>query len=315
MVATDLHGDWDAYRRYRDRFVNLQAEGLADCLILTGDLIHPDEPSTPDSSLEIVLDVLALQEIYGEAIICICGNHELPHIYGFGLGKGATEYSPAFEAALSRSSCRPVVMEFFRTLPFYVRTAAGVSLTHAGASGITADVQNMRKLFEWSHCERITEADALLADTDVAALRRAYARLSQAESYDALARHYLAIAGPDDPRYNDLLRGFFAITNPDFGLVRSALFTKCEQEYGMAEYGTMLAAMLRHLSLDYVPQQMLVAGHMTIPNGYQVIAGRHLRLASACHATPREAGLYLLFDTACPVEKAADLLAGLYSVY
>jgi Icc-related predicted phosphoesterase len=40
MVATDLHGDRDAYRRYRNRFVDLQAEGLADCLILTGDLVH-----------------------------------------------------------------------------------------------------------------------------------------------------------------------------------------------------------------------------------------------------------------------------------
>jgi hypothetical protein len=39
MVTTDLHGDWDAYRRYRDRFVNLQAEGLADCLIFTDKLL------------------------------------------------------------------------------------------------------------------------------------------------------------------------------------------------------------------------------------------------------------------------------------
>jgi Icc-related predicted phosphoesterase len=84
MVVTDLHGDWDAYQRYRDCFVDLQAKGQANCLIFTGDLIHRDAPTHPDCSLEIVLDVISLQETFGEAIICLCGNHELPHLYGFG---------------------------------------------------------------------------------------------------------------------------------------------------------------------------------------------------------------------------------------
>ncbi len=30
MVVSDLHGDWDAYRRYCDRFLALQARGQAD---------------------------------------------------------------------------------------------------------------------------------------------------------------------------------------------------------------------------------------------------------------------------------------------
>jgi hypothetical protein len=34
MVVTDLHSDWDAYARYRDRFVDLHARGAADWLIL-----------------------------------------------------------------------------------------------------------------------------------------------------------------------------------------------------------------------------------------------------------------------------------------
>jgi hypothetical protein len=315
MVVTDLHGDWDAYQRYRDRFVDLQAKGRADCLVFTGDLIHRESPTAPDHSLEIVLDVLALQATYGEVVIYLCGNHELPHIYGFGLSKGAREYTPGFEAVLSQSSHRSTVVNLFYTLPFFVRTAAGVSLTHAGTSAVMTDAQSMSKLFRWSHREQLAQAGALLADQDIAGLQRAYAMLSLAESYDALARHYLAVTGPDDPRYNDLLRGLFATTSPDYRLVRSALFTRCEQEYGVAEYSILLAAMLQHLSAGYVPQQVLVAGHMAIPNGYQVIAEQHLRLASACHATPREAGLYLLFGTARPIEGIADLLAGLYSVY
>jgi hypothetical protein len=69
MVITDLHGDWDAYQRYRDCFVGLQASGRADCLVFTGDLIHSDSADVPDHSLEIVLDVLSLRAVYGDAVI------------------------------------------------------------------------------------------------------------------------------------------------------------------------------------------------------------------------------------------------------
>ena len=97
--------------------------------------------------------------------------------------------------------------------------------------------------------------------------------------------------------------------------MHSALFTKCERDYSLAEYTTLLAKALQNLSVGYAPQRILVAGHMTIPNGYEIVAERHLRLASGCHATPREAGLYLLFDTAQPLEGAVDLLTILHSVY
>jgi hypothetical protein len=46
-----------------------------------------------------------------------------------------------------------------------------------------------------------------------------------------------------------------------------------------------------------------------------LITESHLRLASAHHATPREAGQYLLFDTAQPVDRVEGLLPGLGSVY
>lgn len=111
MVVTDLHGDWDAYRRYRDRFVDLQATGRVDHLILTGDLIHRETTSEPDDSLKIVLDVLALREVYGSSVIYLCGNHEMPHLYGISLARGNRLYTPDFEAALSRSGRRAVVVE------------------------------------------------------------------------------------------------------------------------------------------------------------------------------------------------------------
>jgi hypothetical protein len=314
MVVTDLHGDWDAYQLYRDHFADLQAKGQADYLIITGDLIHADPP-VPDNSLPIVQDILKLQSIYGEAIIYLCGNHELPHIYGFGLSRGKREYTPPFEAALSDSAHRSEVIKLLSGLPLYLRTAAGVSVTHAGAADVMAEANHARKVFTWDHQRTLAEADAFLATQNIDGLRRAYARLSQVQSYAELATHYLAVSDPVDPRYDDLLRGFIVTAKPDFQLLYSALFTRCEQEYGPAEYAEALRLMLQHLSTATTPQRVLIAGHIAVQNGFQIIAERHLRIASGSHAKPRETGRYLLFDTARPVNKAADLLPNLRSVY
>jgi hypothetical protein len=316
MVVTDLHGDWDAYQRYRDRFVDLQAGGRADWLIFTGDLIHAEEPEY-DHSLEIVLDVMALQAHYGQAVIYLCGNHEMPHLYSISLAKGQKIYTPSFEKALAESEHRAAVIVLFDSLPFYIRTRAGVSLTHAGAASVMADDLNPPKLFNWSHQDLLNWADSVLEKEQIEALRNGYSRMNRGLPYDTLCRYYLAVSGPEDPRYNDLLRGFVVSGHPSFdGLLWPALFTRCEKEYGMQDYTIFLKAMLQTLSTDFFPQQVVVAGHMSMKGGYQLLASRqHLRLASSEHATPREAGQYLLFDTARPVRSGEDLQKGLGSIY
>ena len=311
MVVTDLHGDWDAYMRYRDRFIELHAARQADCLIFTGDLIHREPDAGADCSLDMVLDILALRERYGDAILSLCGNHELPHLYGFVLGKGRTEYTPAFEAALSRSGRRADALELFESLPFFIRTTAGVSIAHAGASAPLADRAQAARLFDWNHQAVRAWAEERLAEGDRAELRSGYAKLSGESSYDALARRYLAVSGPDDPRYDELLRGFFAIAHPDFSLVRSALFTRCEQDDSEANYAARLAAALEQLSAGYALQRLLVAGHIATPGGHIVVAQRHLRLASGAHARPAASWAYLLFDTARSIASIDELLAGL----
>jgi hypothetical protein len=314
MVVTDLHGDWEAYERYRDCFVGLQARGQADCLIFTGDLIHSEIPET-DKSLEIVFDVLALQATYGSAVIYLCGNHEMPHIYGITLAREHRDYTPDFEKALSQSQYRAEVMALFDSLPFYIRTKAGVSITHAGASAATAEPANALKLFHWSHQELLARVNKVLAAEDVAALRAGYSNLNHI-SYEALAKYYLAVSGPDDPRYDDLLRGFIIGGYPTFNQsLWPALFTRCEKEYSLADYGIFLDALLKELSVGFFPQQLLVAGHINIKGGHEIIARRHLRLASAGHAIPRQAGQYLLFDTGQPIRDIKNLLRGLGSVY
>ncbi|MCP4356656.1 MAG: metallophosphoesterase [Chloroflexi bacterium] len=306
MVVTDLHGDWGAYQRYRDRFIDLHTSSKVDCLVLAGDLIHSDSPQITDKSLDIVIDVLKMQELFGDAVIYLCGNHELPHIYSFGLSKGKKEYTPAFEAALSQSLYRPQVTTLFHSLPFFVRTRAGVSITHAGASPTMSDFRTAAKIFNWDHRKYLAEAESLLADMDIEGMRRGYAKLSQVDSYDELARHYLAVNDKNNPRYNDLLRGFFATSNPDYQYLDSVLFTKCELAYGQIAYSSMLLDQLRNLSNMYTPQKVLVAGHMTVSGGHKIVAKRHLRLCSGQHATPREAGKYLLFDAQIQIEDISN---------
>ena len=315
MVVTDLHGDWDAYQRYRDRFVDLQANAQADALIFTGDLIHSETPDT-DQSLEIVLDVLKLKETYGPAIIYLCGNHELPHIYGINLAKGQRVYTPDFEKALTNTWNRENIIPLFDSLPFYVRTRAGVIVAHSGAPAFMTNSNHVTQLLNWSHQELLAWADETLAPEDFSALRNGYAKMHEGIPYDTLAHYYLAVSGPDDPRYNDLLRGFVASSYPAFDqILWSALFTRCEREYGLADYGIFLDAMLQLLSADFYPQCVLVAGHIKVRGGYEIIAKHHLRIASGHHATPRVASQYLLFDAARPIENAKALLTALGSVF
>lgn len=312
MVVTDLHGDWALYARYRDTFLDLRAQGLARTLVLTGDLIHSEGAPEADRSIDIVLDLIALQRELGPDLIVLLGNHEMPHIYHVTLSKGDHVYTPRFEAVLGEG--REAVLRFFRARPFYVRTQAGVVLCHAGAFPEAHDPEAMAMLRAFSHDTLLAGVHADLDDHAREPLRRAITKATGV-SYDQLARAYLAVSGPDDPRYDDYLVGALAGYRDDFQLLWSALFSRNEHEYGMGSYTKQVAALLDHFSSDFAPQQVVVTGHIGCRNGYRVLAdGRHLRVASGLHAHPYQSARYLLFDAAAPVARARDLVPGLGSV-
>lgn len=315
MVVTDLHGDWDAYRRYRDRFLQLQANGEADYLILNGDLIHRTGPPEEDRSLEMVLDVLALQETLGDRLIYLFGNHELPHVYNIPLQKrkGNYLYSGPFEAAMGTHRSR--ILELFDSLPFYVRTKAGVSICHAGGTPALLQPNGAARLFNFSHQKIWQEAEEAAPPEKRPSLRRAIAKMSN-QSYDKLVRAYFAVSSPDDPRYDNYVIGTVAAnSHPDFDLLWEAMFSRNELQYGERMYLPMLEKLLGALSADYEVQNVLVTGHIDCEGGYTLVDEQQLRLASAKHAQPREAGLYLLFDAGGQMETAVELLPGLDSVF
>ncbi|MCA9936736.1 MAG: metallophosphoesterase [Ardenticatenaceae bacterium] len=313
MVITDLHGDWDAYQRYRDRFLQLHDQGHADYFVITGDLIHYSGAAEEDHSLDMVLDVLNMQATLGDRVIYLLGNHEIPHIYSITLQKGKQLYTPPFEAALGQHRHR--VLALFDSLPLYVRTGGGVSISHAGAAPVFSDQTNAARLFLFSHKRVWREtAESLTADLRPS-LRRALGRSSK-RAYDEIIRDYFAVTGPDDPRYDHFLIGAVATTShPDFQLLWEALFTRNELQYGEEAYELMQKSMLDALSRQFAPQRVLVSGHIDCKGGYKLVGESQLRFASAKHAHPRESGVYLLIDTAKQVKTAVELIPDLGNVF
>jgi hypothetical protein len=313
MIVTDLHGDWDAYRRYRDRFLSLREQGEADYLIFCGDLIHSEGAAEADFSLPIVVDVLGLRQALGDRLIYLLGNHEMPHLYGITLQKGKQVYTPRFEAEMGEQ--RPAILDLFSSLPLYVRTRAGVVICHAGANQVMAQAKTARVIFNYSHQRVVEEVKASLPAAERESLRRAIAKMNEV-SYEAMARELLAVYSAADPRYDDLLIGLVVSSlSADFQLLWDALFTRNEFEAGEAVYANVVEGMLEVLSAGFGRQRVVVAGHLACPGGYQIVAGRHLRLASGAHAKPYESARYLLLDLERPVGSAEEIIAGLGSVF
>ena len=313
MVVTDLHGNWRLYERYRELFLALHEQSLAQRLVFTGDLLHHTGPEEEDRSLDIVLDLMALQKQLPDAIFVLLGNHELPHLYHIPLSKGDYVFTPRFESALG--SQRQPVMAWLEGLPFYARTQAGVALCHAGAFPGTTDSNVLMDLLFWSHRALLEEIALQLPEEARPALREELGRILGVP-YPTLARTYLAVTGAEDPRYDDFLLGQIVTSSSRFDDLWAAFFTRNEREYGEERYGAMLTALLARLSQGYASQRVLVTGHLTCRNGYRILADdRQLRLASGIHAEPLSSCRYLLFDAGRPITRASELLPGIGNIF
>lgn len=323
MVVTDLHGAWDVYRRLRDRFLALHQQKEVDCLIICGDLIHGEGSEDVDSSLDMLLDVMALQADMGsDKVLLLLGNHELPHIYGLTLAKGSIQYTPRFEASLARLDQfhkshyrRKDVIDFLISLPFFVTTQAGVMLTHAGASTEVSSVHAFERISQIDHAVLIAQADQELKKYDIESLRRGYSHFTGLP-YDDQARRFLAVSGPSDPRYNDLLRMLFLTgQNTDFDLMWNTLFSQNEMDGNTSYIGTIRGFLSYVSRASQHEQRVLVAGHIGVKNGFGLVGTQQLRLASYTHAYPKRAGRYLLLDCSKPIKTASDLILSIQPVF
>lgn len=313
LVTTDLHGAGIAYDHIRATFMRLRAEGVVQRWIICGDLIHSSGPEKDDASLRMTLDVMQLQEELGrETVILLLGNHEMPHIYGVTLSKGDITFTPRYEHALTALDHQPKaryrrrdVMAFFRRLPFFVRTKAGVTLTHAGAALPLATANLAEVIYDFDHDALLKLAEDRMRNKYDTAAFKTNAR------YLAQAKEELGVEGPYDPRLSDLARAIIVSqTCEDFELLWDVLFARNETDgTPLSNYRKVVQQTLRQLSA-YGPyeQRVLVAGHIGVEGGHKLVGLEQLRLASYSHAHPNEAGEVLLLNCAEPINDAEELL-------
>ena len=313
MVVTDLHGDWDAYQRYRDRFLTHFNQGTADFLIITGDFIHYYGRPEQDQSLRMVLDLLVLRQELGERLIYLLGNHEIPHIYGFPLQKGDQLFTPRFEHDLGEN--RNTVLSLFHSLPFIVRTRAGVSICHAGASDAVQSREDWGKLRDFSHNALIDRAHRILTEGQRRAVCEAMEGLYRME-FSEIAHRYFAVEYADDPWIDHILAGHLVVTSdPEFNFLWQLFFSRNELESGIEAFEKTVLLFLASVSADFHEQRLLVSGHIDCVGGFTCVTPRHLRIASAKNAHPRESGRYLLFDTGKKAASIEGLTSSLGSVW
>jgi len=197
------------------------------------------------------------------------------------------------------------VTAFLRSLPFYVRTKAGVFVTHAGAPQVVTSVPVADRVLNFDH-------DALLKLADDK-IRSGYdlESLQYNQEYLREAKRRLAIDGADDPRLLELLRAeIISQTSAEFNLLWEVLFATNEQDWTIEGYSVVVKRFLEIISsLSHNEQRVIVAGHIQVAKGgYAEIGTQQLRLASYAHATPKHAGCYLLLDCEKPVKSARDLI-------
>lgn len=311
MVVTDLHGNGRVYNHVRDTFLKLYEKGEVSRLIICGDLIHGYGDETTDASLPMMLDVMSLQERLGcDAIVMLMGNHEMPHVYSIPLSKGQTVFTPRFEQALANLDrdpqtkyARSDVITFLKSLPFVVRTKAGVLITHAGATPAIKTKADAEQLLMFDHDKLLHSVSEWMAEYDLVALR-------QYTKYVNQVREMIAVDSADDPRFTDMLRGqLLSQDSGQFEFLWDVLFATNEKGWSLGAYEIVLQAYLSAISeMSPYPQRVVVAGHIGVVGGHELITDYQLRLASHAHAYPVSEGQILILDCEAPISKASELV-------
>lgn len=90
---------------------------------------------------------------------------------------------------------------------------------------------------------------------------------------------------------------------------------QCESEFGKREYGEIVNGMLKFFSQGFQAQKFLIAGHMNVSGGYEIVGENHFRFASGKHAHPLDAGCYLVVRMDERMARIGDLVENLYRVF
>ena len=146
IVVSDIHGNLEDYNRY----VNLWDENDPDFhIVFLGDLIHA--VGDDDKSIEILDDAIEKSECPN--FHTLLGNHEWAHIVNSEIYKNGEDLIRKFENLVSyrKGFIEPSLtnyIKFFKTMPYFVKTANGLFLSHSGPSYKVKSIEAFNKIFE-----------------------------------------------------------------------------------------------------------------------------------------------------------------------
>ena len=155
IVVTDLHGNFDDYEYY----LSLWDETDPDFhIIFAGDLIHATDESC-DGSVEILDDAMAKSREFPN-FHTLLGNHEWAHITNQNIYKLDKSLLWEFKNLISnKKGCiEPHLtgyVEFFKTMPYFARTANGLFISHSGPSDKVKSLEAFEKIFEGDYSSPI----------------------------------------------------------------------------------------------------------------------------------------------------------------
>lgn len=155
IVVTDLHGNLEDYQAYLD----LWDENDPDFhIVFAGDLIHGMDMDT-DGSVEIVEDAIAKCRRYSN-FHTLLGNHEWAHITNTQIYKSGEDLLMNFKnlIAFRNGFIEPSLtryIKFFKTMPYFVKTANGLFISHSGPSNKVKNIEGFDMMFEWGYSSPI----------------------------------------------------------------------------------------------------------------------------------------------------------------
>lgn len=152
-----MHGNLDDYNHY----LSLWDENDSDFhIVFTGDLIHGlnfDE----DKSVEILDDVITKSKQYSN-FHALLGNHEWAHITNKSIYKQGKPLLQEFKNLVSykKGFIEPHLtryIRFFKTMPYFVRTANGLFISHSGPSAKVKNIDAFNIIFESDYSSPILD--------------------------------------------------------------------------------------------------------------------------------------------------------------
>lgn len=167
IVVTDLHGNLDDYNAYLD----LWDENDSDFhIVFTGDLIHGIDKKK-DGSIEILDDAIKKSKKYSN-FHTLLGNHECAHITNEDIYKLNKPLLFEFKTLVSykKGYIEPHLtnyIKFFKTMPYFLKTANGLFISHSGPSSRINSIETFNKIFEGDYSNPILQEFLWNRYTDV----------------------------------------------------------------------------------------------------------------------------------------------------